>query len=329
MATGKKFYWIKLKKDFMSGDIVDFLMSQKNGAQYVVLYQMLCLMCINTQGALSRQIGELIIPFDTDKIYRDCKYFSRDTITIALGLFKKLGLVYEQDAGILAITGFDNLVGCETDYAVQKRNQRQITDNSIDSITDKSMDCIEDNDADSHVDNVHTEIPVHDERQCHDSNEDKDVDNVHTEKEIRDKRLDKEKDKMIITVSDETVCQTDVRRIVKAWNDLQRYGIKPVSRVSKESKRFKSLTARIREYGVECVLSAVDRIKISDFLKGRNKTGWTITFDWFVLPNNFPKVLEGNYDNQTGAEGNGYNQELFERLAKEDREDIDKRREKV
>ena len=25
-----------------------------------------------------------------------------------------------------------------------------------------------------------------------------------------------------------------------------------------------------------------------------------ITFDWFVLPNNFPKVLEGNYDNDKG-----------------------------
>ncbi len=31
-------------------------------------------------------------------------------------------------------------------------------------------------------------------------------------------------------------------------------------------------------------------------MKGKNKNGWVITFDWFVLPNNFPKVLEGNYD---------------------------------
>ena len=37
-------------------------MGQKNGANYVVLYQMLCLMTINTNGRLSRQIGEVIIP---------------------------------------------------------------------------------------------------------------------------------------------------------------------------------------------------------------------------------------------------------------------------
>ncbi len=291
MATGKKFYWIKLRKDFMSGDIVDFLMSQRNGAQYVVLYQMLCMMCINTKGSLSRQIGELIIPYDADKIQRDCKYFNRDTITIALELFKRVGLIYEQDEGVLAITGFDNLVGYETDYAVQKRNQRQLPDRSMDSIEDNS------------VDNVHADV----QGQTQDSNADKGVDNVHTEKEIekeiRVKSLEKEEDKEkgFLTVSYETVCQTDVRHVVDAWNGLQGYGIKPVTRVSSDSKRYKSLTARIREYGMEGVLNAVERIKNSDFLKGINKNGWTITFDWFVLPNNFPKVLEGNYDNQAGT----------------------------
>lgn len=303
MATGKKFYWIKLRKDFMSGDIVDFLMSQRNGAQYVVLYQMLCMMCINTNGALSRQIGELIMPYDVDKIQRDCKYFNRDTITIALELFKRVGLIYEQDEGVLAITGFDNLVGYETDYAVQKRNQRQLPDRSMDRIEDGSVDDGEDSIEDNSVDNVHANVPG----QINDSNVDKGVDNVHTEKEIekeiRVKSLEKEEDKEkgFLSVSYETVCQTDVRQVVDAWNNLQEYGIKPVSRVSRDSKRYKSLTARIREYGLEGVLNAVERIKNSDFLKGINKNGWTITFDWFVLPNNFPKVLEGNYDNQTGA----------------------------
>ena len=73
MATGKRYYWIKLKESFMTSDVVDFLMSQKDGANYVVLYQMLCLKTINTDGRLSRQIGEIIIPYDVEKIQRDCK----------------------------------------------------------------------------------------------------------------------------------------------------------------------------------------------------------------------------------------------------------------
>lgn len=311
MATGKKFYWIKLRKDFMSGDIVDFLMSQRNGAQYVVLYQMLCMMCINTQGALSRQIGELIVPFDTDKIQRDCKYFSRDTITIALELFKKVGLIYEQNAGWLVITGFSDLVGFETDYAIQKRQQRKLPDSAADSIEDCSMDSIGDNSGDSNEDNVtdsiedngvdivHTKVHGSVSGQAVDSDVDRNVDIVHTEieKEIRVKSL--EKDKTLITVSDETVRQTDVRRVINAWNGLQGYGIKPISRAGSGSKRYKCLMARIREYSVDDVLRAVERIKGSDFLRGKNKNGWVITFDWFVLPNNFPKVLEGNYDNHS------------------------------
>ncbi len=147
MATGKKYYWIKLKNDFMTSDTVDFLMGQKNGAQYVVLYQMLCLMCINTNGELARQIGEVMIPFDVDKIHRDCKYFSRDTITIALGLFKKLGLIYEQESGSLIISDFENLIGSETDYARQKRiqrkggqNQRYLEDNNVDNVSENVSD---------------------------------------------------------------------------------------------------------------------------------------------------------------------------------------------
>ena len=60
----KRFYWIKLKESFITSDSVDFLMSQKNGANYVVLYQMLCLKTINTNGEFARQIGEIIIPYD-------------------------------------------------------------------------------------------------------------------------------------------------------------------------------------------------------------------------------------------------------------------------
>ena len=104
MATGKKFYWIKLKDSFLTSDKVDFLMSQKDGANYIVLYQMLCLKTINTGGELSRTIGEVIIPYDVEKIQRDCKYFSVDTIRIALQLFKKLGMIYVNSNGTLQIT---------------------------------------------------------------------------------------------------------------------------------------------------------------------------------------------------------------------------------
>ena len=118
--------------------------------------------------------------------------------------------------------------------------------------------------------------------------------------EIRDKRQEKEieidKD---ITVSNDTVCWTkDVQRVLDAWNGL---GLNKVQRISKDTNRGKMLNARLKEYGADTVVNAIERIKKSSFLKGQNRSGWTIVFDWFIKPNNFIKVMEGNYDDNTGS----------------------------
>lgn len=119
-----KFYWIKLTDRFMTSDTVDFLMSQKDGANYVVLYQMLCLKSVNNDGVLARQIGEMLIPFDEEKIARDCKWFSIDTVRIALGLYRRLGLIYENTNGVLAISDFSRLIGSQTYGAERRQIQR-------------------------------------------------------------------------------------------------------------------------------------------------------------------------------------------------------------
>jgi len=162
MATGKRYYWIKLKDTFMTSDAVDFLMGQPEGANYVVLYQMLCLKTINTDGKLERHIGEVIIPYDEAKIQRDCKWFTIDTVRVALNLYKALGLIYVDKDGVLCLTDHENLVGSSTDYADQKRIQRA---NNAPQLPP--------------VDNVHTDVHenVH--------TENRDVDS--RDKEIRDK----------------------------------------------------------------------------------------------------------------------------------------------
>ena len=115
---------MKLKDTFMTSDTVDFLMGQPNGANYVVLYQMLCLKTINTGGKLSRQIGEIIIPYDEQKIARDTKWFTVDTVRVALELYKALGLIYQDVDGSLVLVDHENLVGSETDYAERNRRLR-------------------------------------------------------------------------------------------------------------------------------------------------------------------------------------------------------------
>ena len=124
MAEVKRYYWIKLKENFFDLETIDWLISQKNGCEYIVLYQKLCLMTANKDGNLSMQVGEMIIPYDCQKIARDTK-FSIDTVIVAMELFKKIGLIYEQDNGILKIPYVSELVGSETSYAQKKRLQRE------------------------------------------------------------------------------------------------------------------------------------------------------------------------------------------------------------
>ena len=194
-------------------------MGQKNGANYVVLYQMLCLMTINTNGRLSRQIGEVIIPYDVDKIQRDTKWFSNDTVRVALGLYAKLGLIYQEKDGTLVLANHSELVGSETDYAAQKKlqrtNQRQID-------AEHCGQCPQD---------VHTDIHK----------------NVHTD--IRDKILDIDKSSSSKDDSSYTGTRT-TRSLVDFFREN-------VSKLSKTGE--KELTGYIERMGADLVYAVMDK----------------------------------------------------------------------
>ena len=109
-----------------------------------------------------------------------------------------------------------------------------------------------------------------------------------------------EDDKDIIesTSYSSSVSPSQKRKIIAAWNSLGSVGIRSIQRIDPDSKRARLLKARISEFGVEKIVEAIENIRRSDFLQGKNRKGWVITFDWFILPSNFPKVLEGNYLNR-------------------------------
>lgn len=56
--------------------------------------------------------------------------------------------------------------------------------------------------------------------------------------------------------------------------------------------------ALVSKYGKEKVKEGFEKASKSSFLIGVNNEGWKATFDWLILPNNFLKVLEGNYDDK-------------------------------
>lgn len=129
------------------------------------------------------------------------------------------------------------------------------------------------------------------------------------------------------TVSKDTVRQTEtVRRVIDEWNTLSKCGIAQVERLKSGSNRYAMLVARIKEYGIDAVLKAIDNIRHSKFLQGKSdsKRCWVITFDWFVRPNCFPKVLEGQYndDNASGSSQQSITDKQLEALAEKQKADM-------
>lgn len=119
--NSKVYYWIKLKTDFFESDAIDFLLSQEDGCKYVTLYIKLCTMTSNTDGVLASKVGDMMIPYTVDKIARDTKFFSADTVRAALELYKNLRLINVSDDNVLHIANFDAMIGnSKTDEHTKK-----------------------------------------------------------------------------------------------------------------------------------------------------------------------------------------------------------------
>lgn len=96
--------------------------------------------------------------------------------------------------------------------------------------------------------------------------------------------------------------------LVEYWNSLVRQYNSTMSKINdipQGTKRRDNVRARIKQYGKEVFASTLLKAVKSDFLNGRAGDGRIMNFDWIILPNNFIKVRDGNYDNYTTTSNNG------------------------
>lgn len=98
--------------------------------------------------------------------------------------------------------------------------------------------------------------------------------------------------------------------IIDEWNSLDD-NIPKLQALNPSTNRYSLIQARINQYGLEKVVDAIKSIDQSDFLKGY-KTDFRVTFDWFIKPNNFLKVMEGNYIDKKKPEYDSWSDEALE-----------------
>ena len=91
----------------------------------------------------------------------------------------------------------------------------------------------------------------------------------------------------------------EINEIVEFWNSEVESNRSTMVKIRGASgKRRAHIMARMREHGADAVKEMLTRAVVSDFLNGRNDRGWIASFDWLMLPDNFSKIIEGNYDNR-------------------------------
>lgn len=123
------------------------------------------------------------------------------------------------------------------------------------------------------------------------------------EREIdKEEDIDIEKDKDIIDTNvslsvetdaedPRTLQKSDYDNVLDYWNKASM--LKEITAIT--PKRQGHINSRYKEHGLKAIYDVIANCGKSTFMRGDNNRGWHATFDWVFLPNNFVKVLEGNY----------------------------------
>lgn len=251
----KKFYWLKLKKDFFKRHDVRIIESMPNGKDYLLFYLKLLVESLDHEGNL--RFSETI-PYSIEML-SSITNTNIDIVRSAMNIFAELQMIEILDDQTIFMQEVNKMIGYETDEHTREQNrirQQRYRDKQRLEIEDKSL-C-----------NVSVTL------------------NRNVEKE-----LEIEKDKEIISKDIIRSNPSDLQRVIDAWNGL---GLSKVTKIVEGTERYKWVKKRIKDYGLEQVIKAIEDVQYSDFLLNAN----FFSFDWMIRPNNFPKVMEGNYINR-------------------------------
>ena len=125
MENDKRYYWLKLRVEFVEGAAIHYLMRQENGLAYFMIYIKLCTAAINTGGELALKLDDIVLPLTDDELCQACEFFDKKMVNEAIQVLIAAHLIVKQENGILKIANFEKMVGSETKWAEKKRKTRE------------------------------------------------------------------------------------------------------------------------------------------------------------------------------------------------------------
>lgn len=254
--------WIKLSVNIFDDEKIKLIKSMPEGDAIILIWiQLLCLAGkTNDNGAV--YIGQHM-NYTDEMISTICNQ-PLNTVRIALKAFEKFEMINLGEDGLISISNWEKHQNIEGMDRVREQTRKRVA-----KFRAKQKE-LESSNA-----NVTLRNPP-------DKN-----------------RIDKNKNRLDIdkNTNNSHVDDEDFKtQILSVWNSLDK-NIPKIQTLNANTQRYNMLKARINEHGLDTVIKAMKSIDQSKFLKGY-VSDFRITIDWFIKPNNFIKVLEGNYNDK-------------------------------
>lgn len=142
----KKYFWLKLDKNFFKSHDIEIVESMPNGKDYILFYLKLLCESISHEGCL-RFSDE--IPYN-DEMLATITRTNIDIVRSAVKVFSQLKMMEVLDDGTIFMRQVEKMIGSETGWAEVKRKQRgQLEDKSGQCPIEKEKDIEKDKDKDN------------------------------------------------------------------------------------------------------------------------------------------------------------------------------------
>lgn len=254
--------WIKLSVNIFDDEKIKLIKSMPEGDAIILIWiQLLCLAGkTNDNGAV--YIGQHM-NYTDEMISTICNQ-PLNTVRIALKAFEEFEMINLGEDGLISIANWEKHQNIEGMERVRAQTRKRVA-----KYRAKQKE----------LESSNANVTL---RNGTDKNKNR----------IDKNRLDIDKNTNNSHVDDEDF----KTQILSVWNSLDK-NIPKIQTLNANTQRYNMLKARINEHGLDTVIKAIKSIEQSKFLKGY-VSDFRITIDWFIKPNNFIKVLEGNYNDK-------------------------------
>lgn len=125
MADSKKYYWLKLKRDFFKRHDIRIIEEMPNGKDYLLFYLKLLLESVDHEGSL--RFSDTI-PYN-EQMLSVITNTNVDIVKSAMNLFIELKMIEVLDDKTIYMIEVEKHIGSESSWAEKKRLQRAKKDN--------------------------------------------------------------------------------------------------------------------------------------------------------------------------------------------------------